>query len=186
MGKFEFVFWPVALMFFLLLALPTTARAAGDTADLNGVLLDATGQPAEGYPMALKTPDGVRVVIQGTGAGGSFGMGGLPPGAYEILALKKEDQKTPVASQKVTLAAGQKARVEMRLTSNAPTADTAGAATAATKAAAATPAAAAGSTDSEGAGSGWMISMLAGLGVLALCIGSAIYVGRRSRQQVSG
>jgi hypothetical protein len=184
----RFVFWQVALMFLLALALPTTARAADNEAAFRGVLLDATGQPAVGNPMALKTPDGQLVTLQGTGEGGSFSLSGLPPGTYEILALQPADGKTPLMSQKVTLAAGQKARVDMRLPSNAAAANTPAANTPAanTPAVAGAPAAGAGSTDSGGAGFGWMLSVLAGFATLALCIVSAIRLGRRPRQQVSG
>jgi len=174
----KFVFWPVALMFLLTLALPTTAHAAADDqAAFQGVLLDAKGQPAVGNPMAVKTPDGRTVMFRGTGEGGSFGLSGLEPGTYEILALQSKDGKTPLVSQKLTLAAGQKARLEMRLTSSATAANA--------PAAAGALAPAAGSTDSEGAVAVWKLSMMAGFATLAICLASAIYLGRRPRQQVS-
>jgi hypothetical protein len=176
----KFVFWSAALMFLLTLALPTTAHAAaGDQAAFHGVLLDAKGQPAVGNPMAIKTPDGRTVVFKGTGDDGSFGLSGLDPGTYEVLALQPKDGKTPLASKTVTLAAGQKARLEMRLSTNA--------AAAVAPAIPEPPATAAGSKDSEGAGAGsgvWKLSMLAGFGTLAICLASVIYLGRRSRQQV--
>jgi hypothetical protein len=193
----KFVFWLAALMFLVALALPTTARAAaGDQAAIHGVLLNATGQPAEGNPMAIKTSDGQTVRLGGTKEGGSFGLEGIAPGNYEILALGP-DGKTPLVSQKVTLTAGQNARVEMRLTPQAPAAKTAAVAAsqapaaktaavaAKTVAAPVAPAAIAGSTDSEGTGFVSM-SVLAGFATLAVCVAGAIFFKRRRRPQVSG
>jgi hypothetical protein len=187
----KFMFWRVALMFLLALALPTTARAAaGDEAAVHGVLLDAAGRPVEGNPMTVKTPDGQLVMMPGTKEGGEFGLTGLPPGTYEFSAMSPGDGKTPLVSQKVTVAAGQQVKVEMRLTSNAPAANPLAPAKAPAAntppAVAVAPAAAAGSTDSEGDGSAWKMSMIAGFVTLTICLAGAIYFGRRSRQQVSG
>ena len=70
-----------SLMFILALALPTTVLAQTKvTADLNGVVLDASGQPAAGYPMSIMTPQSAhQVIIQPTDDDGTFGVDGLPP-----------------------------------------------------------------------------------------------------------
>jgi hypothetical protein len=115
--------------------------------------------------------------MQGTGEGGSFALSGLPPGDYEVWVLPQSVGKTPLVSQKMALVAGQKARVEIRLTSNAPAAEGTSERAAAS---AGTTEPASGSADSGVAGfSGKMIAMAA----LAIGIVVALYFGRRSRQR---
>jgi hypothetical protein len=174
------VIWPVVLMFLLPLALPTTALAQGaGTASFEGVLLDTAGQPAPGYPLAMKTPEGQQVVLQGTGDGGSFYLQGLPPGNYELLVLPKEGGKTPLTSTKMTLAAGQKQRLEIRLGSNTPAAQGTAQPTAGS---AGTAEPAAGSAEAGVAGFGWRTILIAALGIGLIV---ALFFGRRSAQRVS-
>jgi predicted secreted protein len=112
-------------MFLLALVLPDTVLA--QTADLHGVLLDASGQPASGYPWRLVTPQG-EVNMKATEVDGTFGVTGLPPGNYELRVFapgRSSDQ--PIASKHVTVAAGQAEVIEIRLGS-----DKGGAAAAAT------------------------------------------------------
>jgi hypothetical protein len=178
----KFVVWLAALMFLVALALPTTARAAAaDQAAIHGVLLKATGRPAVGTPMAIKTPDGQTVLFQGAKEGGNFGLTGLAPGNYEIQALGP-DRKTPLVSQKVMLSPGQDVRVEMRLGSQVPAVKTAAVTVVPPAVAASTDS---GSTDSQGTGFAWTMSVLAGFVTLALCVVGAVLFGRRARSKVS-
>jgi hypothetical protein len=113
---------PVALMFLLVLALPATvlAQTKKDAADLSGVVFDASGRPAAGYPMKMTTSQG-DVIIQPTEADGTFGVDGLPPGNYEFRVFEPGGSTDhPIASKKITLAAGQKEKIEIRLGSDNP------------------------------------------------------------------
>lgn len=117
----KLVIWPIVPIILLTLAFPTNALAEGaETAGFEGVLLDAAGAPAPDYPMAVKTPEGQRVLFNPTVAGGNFSLSGLPPGNYEVLVLPPDGGQTPLVSKKVTLVAGQKAKLEIRLTSSTP------------------------------------------------------------------
>jgi hypothetical protein len=114
----------VALMFLLALALPTTA-VAQNMADLNGVVLDASGKPAAGYPLSIVTPEWGKVIMHPTEDDGTFVVNGLSPGDYELLVFSPGGSTDiPVASKKITLAAGQKERIEIRLGSDNPGAAT--------------------------------------------------------------
>jgi len=118
----------VALMFLLVLALPATVLAQTEgKADLSGVLLDASGRPAASYPMKMMTPQGDDVIIKPTDPDGSFGVDGLPPGNYEFRAFEPGGSTDrPIASKKVTLAAGQKEKIEIRIGSGDPAGAAAG------------------------------------------------------------
>ena len=107
-------------MFLLALALPTTVLAqTAETADLNGVLLDASGQPAAGYPWKLVTPQG-EVIMKPTEGEGTFGVTGLPPGNYELRVFQPGGSTdNPIASKQVTVAAGHAEQIEIRLGSGA-------------------------------------------------------------------
>ena len=113
---------PVALASLLALALSTAAMSQNPgTADLSGVVLDASGQPAAGYPLKIVTPEWGKVIMHPSETDGSFVVNGLPPGDYELLAFQPGGSPDiPVASKKVTLAAGQKARIEVRVGSDNP------------------------------------------------------------------
>src|SRR5262245_34961071 len=109
---------PFALAFLLALALPSTVLAQDQPlgkAKLSGVVLDASGKPAEGYPMAVITEQWGKVIMQATGDGGTFGLEGLPAGNYEVLVFAQGTTDNPVASKKVTLTDGHVAQVEIRL-----------------------------------------------------------------------
>ena len=141
----------VALFTLLAIALPTTllAQAAG-TGEVRGVLLDTAGLPAKGYQIGLKTPDGNLFLSKATAADGTFVVSGLPPATYQFVAFAPDGGELAVAPRQTTLAAGQKERTELRLTSDkavAPGTVPAGAAAAA----GATGATAAASTFSWGA-----------------------------------
>lgn len=112
----------VSLILFLALAAPTAALAqAGDTAELHGVVLDASGKPVAGYPLKLVTPQWGQVIMHPTENDGSLAVTGLPPGSYEIRVFQPGGSaETPIASKQVTLAAGQKEQVEIRLSSEDP------------------------------------------------------------------
>jgi hypothetical protein len=113
----------VALLLLLTLALPNAALAqATGAAELRGTLFDAAGRPAEGYQVALKTADGKLVRSKPTPADGSFAMAGLPPETYQLTAFAPNGREIPVIAKAVTLAAGQKERTEIRLTSDKPVA----------------------------------------------------------------
>jgi len=111
----------VALMFLLGLALPATVLAQDKgTADVSGVLLNASGQPAAGYPMKMTTQQG-DVIIKPTDPDGSFGVDGLPPGNYQFRVFEPGgNMDSPIASKQVTLVAGQKERIEIRLGTDNP------------------------------------------------------------------
>jgi hypothetical protein len=116
----------VARMFLLVLALSTTAVAQSpDTAELSGVVLDASGKPAAGHPLNVVTSQWGKVIMSPTEDDGTFTLIGLPPGNYEVLVFSPGGSPdTPVASKKVTLAAGQKERLEIRLGADNPGAAT--------------------------------------------------------------
>jgi len=110
----------VALMLFLALIVPTIVLSqTPGTADVSGVVLDASGRPAAGYPMKFTAPQG-EVIIQPTEADGAFGVEGLPPGNYEFRVFEPGGADSPIASKQVTLVAGQKERIEIRLGSDNP------------------------------------------------------------------
>jgi len=117
---------PVVLMFLLVLALPTTAVAQSpDTADLSGVVLDASGKPAAGHPLNIMTSQWGKVIMHPTEDDGTFTVNALPPGDYEVLVFAPGGSTdVPIASKKVTLAAGQKGRLEIRVGSDNPGAAT--------------------------------------------------------------
>ena len=110
----------VPLMLFLTLAVPTAVLAqTEDTAELRGVVLDASGTPVAGYPLKLITPQWGQVVMHPTEDDGTLVVTGLPPGIYEIRVFQPgESTDTPIASKQVTLAAGQKEQIEIRLGSD--------------------------------------------------------------------
>jgi hypothetical protein len=160
------VIWLFMLMLLLPLALPTTVLAQGaGTASFDGVLLDTAGKPAPGYPLVLKTPEGQQVQLQGTGEGGSFALSGMPPGNYEVWVLPKGGGKTPLVSHKMALVAGQKARLDIRLTSNAPAA---AATTERATGSAGTTEPATRSVDSGMAGFGWIVMSALTIGVVVV------------------
>jgi hypothetical protein len=119
---------PVTLMFLLVLALPAAVLAqTKDTADVHGEVLDASGQPAVGYPMKIMTPLSGEVIIKSTEHDGTFGVEGLPPGNYELRVFEPGGSTdTPIASKQVTLAAGQAEKIEIRVGSHKPAAATIG------------------------------------------------------------
>jgi hypothetical protein len=108
---------PVALMFLLMLALPATGVAqTKDTADVHGVVLDASGRPAAGYPLRIMTSQWGEVIMHATEDDGSFAVGGLPPGDYELRVFEPGGSPDhPIASKKLTLAAGQAEKIEIRV-----------------------------------------------------------------------
>ena len=117
----------VAPMLFLALAVPTFVLAqAPDTANVNGVVLDASGRPAAGYPMRIMTPQSGEVIINPTENDGKFGVEGLPPGDYELRVFEPGGSTNPIASKQITLAAGQKEQIEIRLGSDNPAGSAAG------------------------------------------------------------
>ena len=108
----------VALAFFLslALALPTAALAeTAQTADLSGVVLDASGKPAKGYPMKITTQQWGDVIMHPSEDDGTFAVSGLPPGNYELRVFAPGTTENPIASKKVTLAAGQAEKLEIRV-----------------------------------------------------------------------
>lgn len=117
---FKSVSRPGALAFLLALALSTTAVAQNPgTADLSGVVLDASGQPAARYPLKIVTREWGKVIMHPSEDDGSFAVNGLPPGDYELLVFSPGGSPDiPIASKKVTLAAGQKGRLEIRVGSD--------------------------------------------------------------------
>ena len=71
--------------------------------------------------MNIMTPQWGEVVMHPTEDDGTFGVSGLPPGDYELLVFEPGGSTDiPIASKKVTLAAGQKERIEIRLGSDNP------------------------------------------------------------------
>jgi hypothetical protein len=110
----------VALLLFLVLALPTTLFAeATDTAEVHGVVLDASGRPAAGYPMKVATAQWGEVIMGATEANGDFGLTGLPPGSYEFRVFDPGGSADkPLASKKVAVVAGKAERIEIRLGSD--------------------------------------------------------------------
>ena len=113
-------FRPVALMVLLALALPAAVLAQPkDTADLHGVVLDASGRPAVGYVMKITTKEWGEVIMHPTEDDGTFGATGLPAGDYEIRVFQPGvDAGDPIASKRVTLAAGQVEKIEIRVGSD--------------------------------------------------------------------
>lgn len=109
----------VALMTLFALLVPTAllAQAAG-TAEVRGVLLDTGGLPAQGYQIGLRTADGNLFLSKATPADGTFVIEGLPPATYQLVAFAPDGGELPVVAKQVTLAAGQKERVEIRLASD--------------------------------------------------------------------
>ena len=108
----------VALAFFLsmALALPFAVLAqTAETAELSGVVLDASGQPAKGYPMKLTTQQWGEVIMHPTEDDGTFIVNGLPPGNYELRVFAPGTTENPIASKKVTLAAAQVEKLEIRV-----------------------------------------------------------------------
>lgn len=109
---------PVTLFFLLLaLILPATVLAQGQgTAELRGVVLDASGKPAAGYPMKLTTELWGEVIMHPTEDDGSFVVNGLPAGTYELRVFEPSGSNpNPIASKKVTLADGQAEPIEIRV-----------------------------------------------------------------------
>jgi hypothetical protein len=107
----------VTLILFLVLAVPTAVLAqAPGTADISGVVLDASGQPVAGYPMKFVSPEAGLVVMHGTENDGTFGVEGLPPGDYEFRVYQPGGSPdAPIAFKKITLAADKKETLEIRL-----------------------------------------------------------------------
>lgn len=113
---------PLVLMFLLVLAVPDDLSAqTKETADVHGVVLDASGRPAMGYPMRIQTPQSGEVIIKPTERDGSFGVDGLPPGNYELRVFEPGGKTdNPIAAKPVTLAAGQAEKIEIRVGSDHP------------------------------------------------------------------
>lgn len=113
---------PAFLMVLLFVAFSAAVLAqTKDTADVHGVLLDASGQPAAGYPMKITTPQQGDVIISPTERDGTFGVEGLPPGKYELRVFEPGGSPdTPIASKQVTLTAGQVAELEIRVGTDNP------------------------------------------------------------------
>lgn len=109
----------IAALLVLMICLPVTALTQpSTTAEVRGVLLDTGGLPAKGFQVGLKTPDGSLFLSQPTAADGTFAIEGLPPATYQLAAFAPDGGEIPVVSKPVTLAAGQKDRVEIRLSSD--------------------------------------------------------------------
>jgi len=113
-----------ALLLFLALALPTAVLAqapAPGTADISGVVLDKSGKPVAGYPMKVTTSQWGEVVMHPTEDNGSFVVNGLPPGTYEFRVFEPGGAaNNMIASKKVTVAAGQAEKIEIRLGTDRP------------------------------------------------------------------
>jgi hypothetical protein len=101
-------------------------------ADVEGLLVDAAGQPAPGYSVAIFsadssywTPQSRRVRAVRTGPEGRFRAAGLPPGEYYMIAIadvSQFDWTDPVvlselsrASYKFTLAEGEKRTQDIKM-----------------------------------------------------------------------
>ena len=112
----------VPLILFLALAVPTAVLAqTEDTAELHGVVLDASGKPVAGYPLTLITPQWGQLIMHPTEDDGTLALTGLPPGNYEIRVFQPGGSTNdPIASKHVTLVAGQKEQIEIRLGSDNP------------------------------------------------------------------
>jgi hypothetical protein len=118
---------PVALIFLLVFALPAAVLAQSkDTADVHGVVHDASGQPAAGYPMKLMTPLSAR---SSSSRPKMTGPSASRACRRELRASVFEPggtTDTPIASKQVTLAAGQAEKIEIRVGSAKPAAATLG------------------------------------------------------------
>ena len=112
----------VPLMLVLALTVPAAVLAqTEDMAELHGVVLDASGRPVAGYPLKLVTPLWGQVIMHPTEDDGTLVVTGLPPGTYEIRVFQPGGSTdTPIASKQLTLAAGQKEQIEIRLGSDHP------------------------------------------------------------------
>lgn len=109
----------VALLSLISILVPTASFAqAPGTAEVRGVLLDTAGAPAKGYQIGLKTADGNLFLSKATLADGTFVVDGLPPANYQLVAFAPDGGEVPVLAKQMALTAGQKERVEIRLTSD--------------------------------------------------------------------
>jgi hypothetical protein len=139
------VWWPASAVLEgrELLDLPTQIEAGADLrgivvtltngpAELAGSLMTADGRPAEGYGIVVLSAErrywfsgSRRVQLARAGSDGSFVVRGLPAGEYLVAALTDIDasdladveflEKIATAAVRVGIAAGQRARQDLRI-----------------------------------------------------------------------
>ncbi len=106
--------WLVAVPALLLLSLLVCSQAGaqGTTASIGGTVGDARG-PLPGATVAAKNTQTAFVYKTVAGNDGSFLLGGLPPGTYELTVFSEAYKP---ASQTVTVLLGQANKVNFQLT----------------------------------------------------------------------
>jgi len=88
--------------------------AAQTRATISGTVKDASGAVQTGVTVVLTTPAGIDR-RQTSGVDGTFTFGGLTPGAYRLRVDDPNSQYAPWSQDKVTVAAGDRATVDIAL-----------------------------------------------------------------------
>jgi hypothetical protein len=88
--------------------------AAQTRATITGTVKDASGAAQTGITVVLTTPAGIDR-RQTSGADGTYIFGGLPPGDYRLRVDDPTNQYAPWTQDKVTVAAGARATVDINL-----------------------------------------------------------------------
>jgi hypothetical protein len=90
------------------------ASAAQTRATITGTVKDASGAAQTGVTVVLTTPAGIDR-RQTSGVDGTFTFGGLAPGDYRLRVDDPTSQYAPWSRDKVTVAAGDRATVDIAL-----------------------------------------------------------------------
>ncbi len=110
-------YWLSTAVAALLLCAPAAASDPGASGDIRGVTRNPTGEPLANATVTVHSVDDESDLTVTCGGDGTFMVDHLKPGTYQLTA-KTPDFISPSASL-VRLQAGQVAKVEMPLVSNA-------------------------------------------------------------------
>ena len=88
--------------------------AAQTRATITGTVKDASGAAQTGVTVVLTTPAGIDR-RQTSGVDGTYTFGGLAPGDYRLRVDDPNNQYAPWSQDKVTVAAGDRATVDIAL-----------------------------------------------------------------------
>jgi hypothetical protein len=91
-----------------------STSAAQTRATITGTVKDASGAVQTGVTVVLTTPAGIDR-RQTSGVDGTFTFGGLAPGDYRLRVDDPNNQYAPWTQDKVTVAAGDRATVDIAL-----------------------------------------------------------------------
>jgi hypothetical protein len=105
----------VALTSIALAVAAPVAVAAPPAASLEGLVIAVDGRAAAGFGVHLIDEDGRAVARAAADEGGRFTFAELPPGSYALGIETPEGRLAPVAAPAVRLAAGERARRDVKL-----------------------------------------------------------------------